>query len=68
MGPTFETQDIDFSIPQSAQDYNEYEVDGIKVYVDKKARVATPTLKFDVNKKLFFYEIVVSELSLKKQG
>lgn len=66
--PTFESEDIYFKSPQNPEDFNEYEVNGFKIYIDKKAKVATPSLQFDVEKMLVFTKFTVKGLSLKKQG
>ncbi|MBE0450783.1 MAG: hypothetical protein IBX70_08045 [Clostridia bacterium] len=66
--PTFESEDIYFKAPQNPEEFNEFEVNSFKIYIDKKARVNTPALQFDVEKKLVFTKFTVRGLALKKQG
>lgn len=65
--PTFEMEEIYFNPPRDLDEFNEFEVNNLKVFIDKKAKVITPALQFDAEKKLFFTNLIVKGLSLKKQ-
>lgn len=63
--PTFESYEISFKPPDGIEHFHVFDVDQIKVYLDKKAKVITPILQFDVEKKLLFSKWIVTGLALK---
>lgn len=63
--PTFEIADIDLKAPENELIYNQFQINGITVYVSKIAKVTTPVLKFSLEKLLFVSSIVPVGLSLK---
>lgn len=64
--PTFEVAEVEMKAPNNTDDYNHFTQDGIDIYVAKTAKIATPVLKFTLEKSFFSKEIVPVGLMLKK--
>ncbi|MCK8059361.1 MULTISPECIES: hypothetical protein [unclassified Fusibacter] len=62
---TIESTQLTYKAPKNTDLYNEFDVDGVTVYVSKMARVTAPVLSFKLVKQLFVKTIEPTGLSIK---
>lgn len=62
---TIESTQVTHKAPKNIELYNEFDVEGVTVYVSKMARVTAPVLTFKLVKQLFVKTIEPTGLSIK---